>query len=169
MNTTEHRWVDIPGAPDIPGLRFRFYRRRGRHPCHGRRSQRLQRGQRRDGTVERGDDATEFRSPTHIPPPKGWCSASSVIGSRCTRRSSTPTRLMVSATTAASGNLHPDFARRGPGHGPDGLQRAALPGLAAREAYPGRGSSSPGSTTPTSVASRCAGNVATRRSGSTTT
>ncbi len=71
MSTTEHRWVDIPGAPDIPGLRFRFYRDEDDIPAMAEVANAFNEA---NGETERWSVEmmrTEFRSPTHIPPTEG--------------------------------------------------------------------------------------------------
>ena len=137
MLPTDTRWVDVPGAPALPGLRFRFYADETDIPAMVEVANAFNEanGERERWSVEML--RTEFRSPTHIPPTEGMLLA--FVGERLAAYSS-----VEYADTSdgerhyrSLGNLHPDFARRGLGSAMMAFNERLLHELAAREAFPG--------------------------------
>lgn len=137
MSTTEHRWVDIPGAPDIPGLRFRFYRDEDDIPAMADVANAFNEA---NGETERWSVEmmrSEFRSPTHIPP------AEAMVLGFVEDRLAVYSAIEYADTSDGErhyrslGNLHPDFARRGLGTALMAFNERALLDLSSREGYPG--------------------------------
>ena len=137
MDTNAHRWVEIPDAPDIPGLRFRFYADESDIPDMVEVANAFNEA---NGEKERWSAEmmrTDFRSPTHIPPAEGMLLG--FVGDRLAVYSS----IEYSDTTDGErhyrslGNLHPDFARQGLGTALMAASERSLLGIAARQAFPG--------------------------------
>ena len=135
--TQTRRWIDLPGAPAIPGLRFRHYSGEEDIPAMVVVANVSNEA---NGEKERLSVETlrsELRSPTHIGPREGVLLA--FVGERLVAYSS----IEYSDTTGGErlyhslGHVQPAFARRGLGSAMMAFSEARLAELAAREAFPG--------------------------------
>jgi GNAT superfamily N-acetyltransferase len=137
VNDTSHRHIDVLGAPDIPGLRFRFYAGEDDIPAIvsvvNAFSQSV-------GLTERWSEemmALELRHPTHVPPQEG--SLLAFVGEDLVADSS----IEFSDTTDGErhyrslGHVRPEWAHRGLGTAMMAFSEDLLRDLARREAYPG--------------------------------
>lgn len=137
MTTTAPRWVELPGAPAIEGLRFRFYAGEDDIPAMVEVANAFNEA---NGEKERWSVdmmRSDFRTPTHIAPEEGVLLG--FVGDRLAVFSS----IEYSDTSDGErhyrslGNLHPEFRRRGLGRALMAFNEELLGGLAAREPYPG--------------------------------
>ncbi len=135
--TLTRRWIDVPGAPAIPALRFRFYSGEDDIPAMVEVANAFNEANGEKERVSVEVLGSELRSPTHIGPQEGVLLA--FVGERLAASSS----IEYSDTTAGErhyrslGQVHPTFARRGLGAAMMAYNEARLVELAAREAFPG--------------------------------
>ena len=135
--TQTRRWIDLPGAPAIPGLRFRHYSGEEDIPAMVAVANvsNEANGEKERLSVEAL--RSELRSPTHVGPREGVLLA--FVGERLVAYSS----IEHSDTTGGErlyhslGYVQPAFARRGLGSAMMAFSEARLAELAAREAFPG--------------------------------
>lgn len=115
MNDTEHRWVDVPHAPAIEGLRFRFYSGEDDLPALVTVANAFNEAM---GQTERWTEemmALQSRHPTHVRPEQGNLLA--FVGDDLVGDSS----IEFSDTTDGErhyrslGRIHPEWAHRGLG------------------------------------------------------
>jgi mycothiol synthase len=137
MSIIEPRWVEVPGAPDIPDLRFRYYGGEDDIPAMAEVANAFNEA---NGEKERWSVdmmRAEFRSPTHLPPEEGMLLG--FVGDRLAVYAS----IEYSDTSDGErhyrslGNLHPDFRRRGLGRALMAFSEDRLRDLAAGDAYSG--------------------------------
>lgn len=135
--TTTPRWVELPHAPAIDGLRFRFYAGETDIPAMVEVANASNQA---NGEKERWSAEmmrAEFRSPTHIAPGEGVLLG--FVGDRLAGYST----IEYADTSDGErhyrcvGSLHPDFRRHGLGRAMMAFNEGQLLELAAREAYPG--------------------------------
>lgn len=137
MSSPGRRWVEIPGAPDISGLRFRYYGGEDDIPAMAEVANAFNEanGEKERWSVEMM--RAEFRSPTHVAPEEGMLLG--FVGDRLAVYSS----IEYSDTSDGErhyrsvGNLHPDFRRRGLGTAMMAFNEGLLQEIAAGEAHPG--------------------------------
>jgi len=137
MNTTDPRWIDVRDAPDIDGLRFRFYTGEEDIPAMVETTNvsNEANGEDERWTVEML--AVQMRNPSHVRPEDGRLLA--FIGDRLVACSS----IEYSDTTDGErhyrslGDVDPAWRRRGLGAAMMAFSDELLRDLAAREAYPG--------------------------------
>lgn len=137
MTTTAARWVELPEAPAIDGLRFRCYAGEDDIPAMVEVANAFNEsnGEKERWSVEMM--RSDFRTPTHIAPEDGMLLG--FVGERLAIYSS----IEYSDTADGErhyrslGNLHPDYRRRGLGSAMMAFNEDLLRELAARQAYPG--------------------------------
>ncbi len=137
MNDTEHRWVDVPDAPPIEGLRFRFYVGEDDVPGMVDVANAFNEAM---GQTERWSEemlALQVRHPSHVRPQQGNLLA--FVGDDLIADSS----IEFDETTDGErhyrslGRIHPDFAHRGLGTAMMAFNERLLLDLVRREAYNG--------------------------------
>ena len=137
MSSLETRWIELPDAPGIPGLRFRCYR--GEDDIPGMAAV-ARAANAANGETEYISDEylrSDVTNPTHIPPEQGMLLA--LVDARIVAFSS----YEYSDTTAGEryyrslGNVHPAWRRRGLGRAMAAFNEARLQKLAAAQQHPG--------------------------------
>ena len=137
MKHGRYRWFELPDAPAIPALRFRFYAGEADIPSMVGVINAFNEA---TGEVERWDVETlgnDLRHPTHIPPQEGILLG--FVGETMIAYSS----VEFSDTTdgerhyRSHGSIHPDWMRRGIGGAMLADAERRLVELAREQAYPG--------------------------------
>ena len=137
MDRTDLRWLELPNAPAIPGLRFRHYAGESdiRAMVEVANAFNEANGEKERWSVEMM--RSELRSPTHIAPEEGMLLG--FVGDRLAVYSS----IEYADTTDGErhyrslGRTEPHFRRRGLGRAMMAFNEESLRSLAASEAYPG--------------------------------
>ena len=129
--------VDLPHAPDIPGLRFRYYEDEGDIPAMAEVAQAANQADGETEHISLDYLRTELRNPSHIGPREGLLLA--FVKEQLAAFSS----VEYSDTTEGDrhynslGNVHPRWRRRGIGAAMMAHNEMCLRELAAKQQHPG--------------------------------
>ena len=130
-------FLDVPGAPPIPGLRFRFYAGEDDLPGMVDVAQAAYEANHETEHISLELLRSEFRNPSHIAPEEGTILA--FVGDRPVAFATTE----YSDTTAGDrhyrslGYVHPDWRRHGIGGAMLGSNETRLRDIAMRQQHPG--------------------------------